>query len=142
MDDAYLLTRKKDDQKMEDAIIDTMNKVEEYMKSNRLSLNKDKTQFMLISKDERLKKEIAIEMSGKIVKHQRELKILGNTLSENLTWDSHVQKILIPALNNRVRTLRTLSKYMGNKFKKIYANSVFKSKVMFGIETWGGRLKR
>ena len=142
VDDAYLLTRTKDDQSMEDAIVETMNKVEDYMRSNRLSLNKDKTQFMLITKDDLLKKNLAIEMSGKVVKHQRELKILGNTLSENLTWDSHVQKILIPALNNRVRTLRMISKYMGIKFKKIYANSVFKSKVMFGIETWGGASRK
>ena len=65
---------------------------------------------------------------------------MGNTLSESLIWDNHLKKILIPALNNRVRTLRTMTKYMGKKFKQIYANSVFKSKVMFGIETWGAAI--
>ena len=67
VDDAYLLTRPKDDQTMKQAIMDTMDKVENYMKSNRLSLNKDKTQIMLITDDDFLKKNLEIEMSGKTI---------------------------------------------------------------------------
>ena len=141
VDDAYLLTRRKDDQTMKQAIMETMDRVEKYMKANRLSLNKDKTQIMLIMDDDFLKKNLEIVMSGKTIKHQRELTILGNTLSENLSWDNHVRKILIPALNNRVQTLRMMSRFMDNKFKLIYANAIFKSKLMFGIETWGGASK-
>ena len=34
-----------------------------------------------------------------------------------------------------------MSKYLDPQFKKIYANATFKSKLMFGIETWGSAKK-
>ena len=40
-----------------------------------------------------------------------------------------------------MRTLRIVSKYLDPKFCIIYANLIFKSKLLFGIETWGGAPK-
>ena len=30
------------------------------------------------------------------------------------------------------------TRYLDQKFKKIYVNSLFRSKIMFALETWGG----
>ena len=73
VDDAYLLTRKEDDLTMQESIEKTMKTVENYMQSNELALNKDKTQIMLITDDDNMKKNLNIEMKGKIIKHQNEL---------------------------------------------------------------------
>ena len=45
---------------------------------------------------------------------------------------------MIPSLQNRIRTLRTINKYLDPKFRRVYTSSVFRAKLMFGLETWGG----
>ena len=67
--------------------------------------------------------------------------ILGNLLSDQLTWDANVSTILIPALKNQLRTLKLVNRYLGPGFKAIYTNAVFRSRIMFGLETWGGAAK-
>ena len=119
----------------------TMTKVEEYIILNILALNAEKSQVMLVTNKKELKESFEVKLNGKNVKHKNEVIILGNTMSSTLTWDAHIRKVLIPALSNRVRTLRLISKYLGKGFRAIYANAIFCSKFMFGIETWGGAQK-
>ena len=64
--------------------------------------------------------------------------VLGNTFSDDLLWDNHVKKVLIPSLKNRLRTLKSVSKYLRKGFRAQYCNAIFRAKLMFGIETWGG----
>ena len=67
--------------------------------------------------------------------------VLGNNISDTLSWDPHVTKIVLPALRNRVHTLKNMTKYLKGGFRAQYTNSVFRSKLMFGIEAWGGASK-
>ena len=67
--------------------------------------------------------------------------ILGNLMSDSLTWDKHIKQVLIPALTNKLRTLRLVNKYLDPGFKAIFTNSSFRSTLMFGLETWGGAAK-
>ena len=138
MDDVFLRARPKPDQTMHQAIDETMEIVHDYMNANKLQLNPQKSQIMLISKDKKFKNNFKITLNDKIIKHKAEMIVLGNTLSDTLSWDTHVRSVVIPALTNRVRTLRNVAKYLKPGFKAQYANSVFFAKLMFGIESWGG----
>ena len=93
---------------------------------------------MLITKNQTAKNEFQVELNGKTVKHSRELLILGNLMNDQLTWSSHVTKVLIPALTNKIRTLELLNKYLDRGYKAVFTNSTFRSTLMFGLETWGG----
>ena len=95
-----------------------MEKIEQYTRANQLSLNSEKTQIILFTKDKKYKEEFKITLNGKEVKHQSEVVILGNILSESLTWETHIRKRLIPALRNRVRTLRMVKKIHGPNIQK------------------------
>ena len=59
-------------------------------------------------------------------------------MTDNLTWDRQVQKIIIPQLENIVRTFRLVIKYLGRGVTAIYSNATFRSKMNFGIETLRG----
>ena len=107
-------------------------------RANQLSLNSDKTQILLMTKDQSYKDKFQVILNNKIIKHQKEATVLGNLISENLTWEAHVIKKLIPALRNRIRTMRLVTKYMDQGYRAIYSNAAFRSKLMFGLETWGG----
>ena len=138
IDDSYILIRKKKDEKLKSMIRETMKKVEVYTLSNRLHLNQEKTQILLQTKNEEFKRNFSINLGGKEIKNKTDVNILGNTLTDKLTWDLHLTRNLIPALKNRVRTLRGVSKYLDNGFKAMFSNAVFKSKLMYGLESWGG----
>ena len=115
-----------------------MDRVIQYTKANLLAINPEKTLVMLQTKDQQVKDNFSITLNRKEIKHKTEIKVLGNLLTEDLTWDLHVTKLVIPALKNRIQTLRLTNKYLGPGFRAIYTNSVFRSKLMFGLETWGG----
>ena len=65
------------------------------MSANQLHLNADKTKVMLICKSAATKKDFSIQMAGKTIKHSSQVKILGNTMMDNLTWDRHVTRDVI-----------------------------------------------
>ena len=115
-----------------------MTKIEDYAAANKMCLNPDKTQVMLISKNTEINKNFQLELGGKTVKHSQEIKVLGITIHDTLMWDKHVISNLVPQLNNRVITFSKLSKYLDQKFQTIYSNSIYRSKLLYGIENWGG----
>ena len=133
IDDIFLKAMKIKDKTFKESVEEVMKTVERYTKSNKLALNPDKSMIQLNTKDKEEKEKFAVEFNGKTVKHNS-----GNLLSDQLTWDIHVKKILLPALSNRVRSMRIINKYLGKGFRAIYSNSTFRSRLMFGIETWGG----
>ena len=122
-------------------IMKKMEKISSYTSANMLHLNPDKTQIMIQSKNKEMKKNFTINLGGKEVNNSSEVNILGNTLIQDLNWDTHVSRNIIPSLRNRVRTMRLVSRYMDKDFKRKYANSIFKSKLMYSLEQWGGTTK-
>ena len=62
-----------------------------------------------------------------------QIKILGNLLSDDLLWDKHVLNVVLPAIRNRIRSLKLTSKFLGKKFTKDYINATYRSKLMFAI---------
>ena len=138
VDDNFLLTKPKPGQTLEDSVLETMKKVEDYMNSNLLALNPDKTKIMIISTDFNKKKNFKVEIGGKELHHQTSLKVLGNIIADDLSWEKHVRSIVIPELANRARTLKYMSSFMNPQFKKVYARALFKGKLIFAIDAWGG----
>ena len=114
VDDCFGIAQKPNDKTLQQTVIDTMNRIENYTQSNRLSLNPDKSQVMLITRDDKIKykKTFKVTLKGKTIHHKNEINIHGNTMSHNLTWDDHLTSNSIPSLVNRVRTYRQISKYM------------------------------
>ena len=138
VDDAILTTTQGQHKDITQAIETTIEKMENYMKSNKLCLNKDKTKVMILTKNDNLKKNFKMVVQEKTITHQKNLKILGNIFNENLDWNDHVNKEVLPSLRNRARSLKLVNKYINPKFRLNYSTAIFKSKLNFGLETWGG----
>ena len=138
VDDNYLIATKGDNKDLKEAVQKTMDKISDYTNTNRLQLNSDKSQIMIVTKDRKLRENFNIVLENKTVRHQRKVRILGNVIDEDLSWDKQMTSILIPQLANRVRTLKLTAKYLDRKFRRQYTTGVFRSKLLFGIESWGG----
>ena len=123
---------------MIDAVREAILKIEQYAINNKLSVNTNKTQVMLVSKDKQMKENFQINFKGKLVKHSAKVTILGNIFNDQLNWKDQFRTNVIPGLHYRARQIRNTSKYMNPQLRHQYASAVFKSKLLFGIESWGG----
>ena len=138
VDDNFLLTKPRSNQSIQAAVQETISRIQNYTNANLLALNPSKSRVMLISKDNQLKKEFSVNISGKELKHQKQLLVLGNLFLDELTWDKHVSSLIIPSLNNRARNLRQSTSCMDPQFRKIYSTAVFMGKLQFAIDSWSG----
>ena len=87
IDDVFLRTKPEKNQNMLQAIHCTLEKVDDYMKANKLKLNPQKSQIMLFSEDQDLKKNFKITLNKKEIRHSPEMTVLGNKISDTLSWD-------------------------------------------------------
>ena len=110
---------------------DAIDKIEDYTNANLLALNPEKNRVMIMTKNPKNRNKFSITVAGKKLVHQPALTILGNVVSEDLSWDRHIISKVIPSLANRVRTLKNISQYMGIKFRKQYATALFRGKLKF-----------
>ena len=108
------------------------------------TLNAVKTKIMLITKDEKKKKDFKIVINNEEIKHSRKLKVVGNTINDCLNWNNMLTvgvDSLVNQLKARNHQLKFITKYLDKDMKKKVVNSVFKGKLLFGIEQWGGGTK-
>ena len=123
MDDNIIHIKHNEKQTLQQAFIETLQRIEHYTNSNKLALNPDKSRIMIISKDKEIKQNLSVEIWGKTLTHQPKLLILGNILNEDLNWDYHVKTLVIPALANRARSLKIVTKFVDPKFIKQYSTA-------------------
>ena len=144
VDDAFPIFEKKPNMTMAESVQQDMKTLKDYMDSNKLALNTDKTQLMLVSKDMNAKKDFAVEINGKIIKHNNKIKIVGNTINDSLNYESMLTEgadSLLNQLKTRNRHLTYVCKYLDKDMKRKVVNAIFKGKINFGIEQWGGAKK-
>ena len=86
-----------------DQLIPEFTNILNWLKENRLSLNFIKTKFLLIGsiqKIQPLNNLIAIRVNGRLLKRVKRIKYLESIVDENLTWDYHIDYILVKIRGN------------------------------------------
>ena len=130
-------------------ITDKYQLMSEFLASNKLKLNDDKTHLMVMSTSQarlsRLRKGdssmVRIRTSIKDIEPSQSEKLLGCWLHEDMKWGEHIQdnrESLLRSLNSRVGALKMVCKVAGFKTRKMIANGIFMSKIMYCIALWGG----
>ena len=67
--------------------------------------------------------------------------MLGGIIHQNLKWTQHIQndkESLIKGLTTRLNGLRKISKVASFKTRKMLANGIFMSKLLYLMPLWGG----
>ena len=91
VDDNSILVKTNGAQNLSEAVELTMQKVQIYMQSNLLELNPSKTTTMVISKDKATRVNFSVTLGGKTVTHSKSLRLLGNIITEDLSWENKSQ---------------------------------------------------
>jgi len=113
-----------------------LDKLHEWLKCNRLSLNVDKTSFMVLT-DKRNIRIPAISINNTNIRQVDRCNFLGITIDDKLSFKLHVKNVC-NSVSKSIGIINRVSHIVPPTVKKnMYYSHVY-SKVSYGILAWGG----
>ena len=90
---------------VEQNINEELNKISGWLKVNKLSLNEKKSKFLIFKHVNKTVEPLSLKIENRNIERVTNFNVLGLTISDNLEWKTHVQKIA-----NKSRTTGILNK--------------------------------
>ena len=113
--------------------------VKTWLDHNKLSLNVNKTEYMLLGTRNRLNKindnDVDIKINGKQLKRVRKCKHLGIIIDENLTWQDHVTNVQKKS-GTGLYMLKTVKPYLDRNTLQIIYNAIVSSHLNYCDIVW------
>ena len=111
-----------------------LKRVGQWVQVNRLSLNIDKTNYMIISNRKYNVKDL--QLSGKIINRTNHVKFLGVIIDDKLSFSEHVHD-LVKKVSSSTGVLRRVSNLVPVDVRlKIYYALIY-SRMTYAITVWG-----
>ena len=136
-----VITRQSDSLNTSYIINNELNKINDWLKTNKLSLNIKKTKYMMFHTVQRKVPVLDLRIDGINIERVSQFSFLGLTLNENLTWHDHVNKIA-NKISKNIGVLNRLKHYIPLKTKLTIYNALILSHLNFCILAWGTNYKR
>lgn len=92
-DDTVLIMSSREVSKLNDVANKEIKKIENWLSSNKLTLNLSKTNYMLFSHKKDIGTNFNLKMHNKSLQRTSEAKYLGIYVDEKLKWDLHVKHV-------------------------------------------------
>ena len=116
----------------------------EYMAMNKLELNSNKTHLLILRTREAHKHDgtlgIELNTGNEDIKPSECEKLLGVVVSQDLKWDQYIRlhnDSLIKILTQRLNALLKISQFASFKTRKLVAEGIFCSSLIYSIQLWG-----
>ena len=122
---------------VQDTVMDTITKVNQWTLHNNLKINNSKT--VIINFNPQLHKhhsEYTFSSGSDILQPRQNTKFLGVWVDEGLKWTKHIAELLTK-LNKSVYALRVLSKLISKKALRQAYYALIYSHLKYGIIFWG-----
>ena len=136
-DDTTLYTSSKHPSNIQVHLNEDLSRLEMWFKENKLTLNTEKSEYMVISNIHLRKRfrNIKIKVGNKLMEDSSAIKILGVTITSNLTWDNHI-KNLINNLKYCYRSFRRSCRFLSTDSRKMLYNAVIASRMNYCDMIW------
>ena len=112
---------------------------------SRLVINPDKTKSMIICSQQKRSRLVSdvmtLQIDSKIIESVNSFRILGVIIDKHLSWNDHV-KYLSCSLKSVICAFRKIQPYLNYKFRLIFYNSYFVSRLTYCANVWGGALPK
>ena len=115
------------------------------MINNRLVINSDKTHLLVMASSRKHKIHqnygITLNTGAEIIEPQNHEKLLGGFISNDLTWKENLkdnEKSLFRIVTTRINALSKICRISSFKTRKMIANGIFMSKIIYLIQLWSG----
>jgi hypothetical protein len=124
---------------VEDKLEEDAENVLSYMASNRLVANAAKTTYLLSNPRRDGPATSSVQVGGVSVEESPSEKLLGFTLSNDLSWSEHVHGKggLLTQLNQRLFLISRLSSFVYKERLKVVADGLWMSKLRYGLPIFG-----
>ena len=126
-------------------IKNTYSDISEYMASNKLVLNSEKTHLMVMASraQHRLHGNygVRLDTGNEIIEPEEHDRLLGCEIKCDFTWKEHLQDnhlSLLKQLTARINALQKVSFAASFQTRKMIANGVLISRIIYAIQLWGG----
>ena len=115
-----------------------LKKLTDWLNGNRISLNTDKTEFVIFRKPRKKINldEIKIKLNGKRLFPSSHIKYLGVLIDENLSWNFHIHE-LSKKLNRANSMLSKVRHYVDKLTLRSLYFSIFSSHMSYCCQIWG-----
>ena len=144
-DDSSYSKSNEDTNKLNEEINAKYSEISEFMASNRLVLNDEKTHLLVMASERKHKIHgnfgIVLDTGLERIHPQDNEKLLGCQISSNFTWNEHLRDSefsLHRQLTSRINALRKISFSASFATRKMIANGIFLSRIIYVIQLWGG----
>ena len=113
-----------------------LEKVNTWLKLNKLSLNAQKTKFMIFHRHQKQIKDFNVCIDNTLIERVESFNYLGIMLNETLSWKSHIEMVgkKISKITGILYRLRKL--FPENVLFTLY-NSLIISYINYGLLLWG-----
>ena len=147
-DDSTYTKSDKDPVALKVKIDESYQMISDYMANNKLVLNSDKTHLLVMASARNHKTHrnygITLNTGAEIIKPQDNEKLLGGFISNDLTWKENIRdnaKSLLNMITTRINALSKISRINNFRTRKMIANGIVMSKLIYLIQLWGGSPK-
>ena len=114
-----------------------LQKIADYFKANKLSINLKKSTYIIIAPKSNIKDiKIEIKLGNENMKRSKEIKFLGVTIDEGLTFKSHFENIKTK-IKSGMTALCTTKHILPFKAKKLIYNGLIHSHISYCPTIWG-----
>ena len=150
VDDGTVTFSHRDPAVITEVLSSHFKKISEYVSSNKLVINSDKTHLMVMA-PRRLaanRGEVTIQAGEYTITPSESQKLLGIQIHQSMSWNHHVRDAegsVMKQLITRVNGVKKLTHKADFKTKLMIANGIVMSKLTYGLALWGncqGYLKK
>ena len=143
VDDGTCTITHKDPTILSNVLSEKYKAIEEYMVSNRLVINADKTHLFVMGsrKMNMARQSVSLRAGQHTILPSETEKLLGCNIHQNLKWQTHIQTgdgSLTKQLTSRLNALQKVSYHATFKTRLSAANGVFMSSLAYLLPVWGG----
>ena len=116
-----------------------LERINIWMKANKLSINIEKTKYMLFYKHNKVIPDLTFKINTTTLEEVDEFPFLGLNIDCNLSWNAHIQKIS-SKLNRTKGVLNKLKYTLPKNVKILLYNSFILSQINYCILAWGYKI--
>ena len=114
--------------------------ISDWFRANKLTLNVNKTVFMLFHPKGK-KSDEYITFEDKKIRNSHETKFLGKWLNDNMSWESHIRQLTIKIKRNMSLLRKSKNILKTNAMLPIYYGHIH-SHLKYGILLWGSMINQ
>ena len=144
-DDSTYTATGNDPKELSDKLSHKYAVLADFLTSNKLKVNDDKTHLLVMStRQKRYHRDtstITINTPTATITPSVVERLLGAQVHQDMRWKEHIvdsKDALIKSLNKRVGAIKKMSKTTSFKTRKMIANGIFMSKLIYLMPVWMG----